>query len=114
MKLGLVIEWRLLVQNVNTWNILRLFLAARLPSDPEILKRSLADWSSRAPEWKWVDSSHLHLTFKFLGETPADRLGSLEGAAAAAVAGLPAFTAELKGLRAFPEPEHPAVVWLRI
>jgi len=62
---------------------LRLFLAINLPEET---KREIAAATTAlresAPELTWVRDSQLHLTIKFLGEQPAERLNEIQAAIA--------------------------------
>ncbi|HXQ94911.1 MAG TPA: RNA 2',3'-cyclic phosphodiesterase [Thermoplasmata archaeon] len=55
-----------------------------------------------------------HLTLKFLGEISVDAAERLAASVRAAVAPVPAFALELRGVGAFPDPERPRVVWAGI
>jgi 2'-5' RNA ligase len=63
---------------------------------------------------RWVRLDDLHLTLRFLGPTPEDRLPEL-GAAVHEVAtnGRP-FDVRLAGAGAFPSPERPRALWLGV
>lgn len=61
--------------------LMRLFVAVDL--EEEIRRRVvrfLEDLRELAPEAKWVSAESLHVTLKFLGETPDGRVGEVEGA----------------------------------
>jgi len=63
---------------------------------------------------RWVRSEGIHLTLKFLGDVPADRIGEIERALAQACAGFPAFSVSVEGLGCFPDPRRPCVVWVGV
>ena len=91
----------------------RLFFAISLPDD---VKESVGEIQRRLRKglsgMKWVDSERMHVTLKFLGNTPealvddvvvrggclADKFGSME--------------LSLEGLGAFPGPAKPRVLWM--
>ena len=60
---------------------------------------------------RWVRPELMHVTVKFLGNTPDDQLGAVVEAGAAAVAGAPACRLEVAGLGAFPKPGRPRIIW---
>ncbi len=76
---------------------MRLFIAVDLP--PLTVPAS----SPRAPE--------RHLTLRFLGETPPERIVPLRGAILRAAAGVVEFPMAIGGGGAFPEGTRPRVVW---
>lgn len=60
----------------------------------------------------WVPAQNLHLTLKFLGQQPEERLAAV-GAALAEVAGAcRPFTMALKGVGAFPALDRPRILWI--
>jgi 2'-5' RNA ligase len=59
---------------------------------------------------KAVDPDQLHVTMKFLGSTPADRVPELS-AALAETRLVDAFDVALTGLGAFPNERRPSVIW---
>lgn len=91
---------------------MRLFVAVPLP---ESLKNSLVGAQKALkevlPGVRWVKAEQLHLTLKFLGETPEDRLAAVEGALESVLASRAAFPVELAGIGAFPSEKFPRVVW---
>jgi 2'-5' RNA ligase len=75
------------------------------------LKRDLA--ATRVPV-RWARDEGLHLTLKFLGSIPADRLAKLRDALAQALAGVASFPARVAGLGAFPALERAQVLWVGV
>jgi 2'-5' RNA ligase len=60
----------------------------------------------------WVPPQNLHVTLKFLGEQPPERLTAVGAALAAPAAACQPFTIALKGVGAFPGVDHPRIVWI--
>ncbi len=90
---------------------LRTFVA--LDVGPEArggLARWMAELGPRLPGFKWVEPENLHLTLRFLGETPAERLPALREALAAAAQVAP-FELVVRGAGAFPDAAAPRVLW---
>ena len=56
----------------------------------------------------------LHLTLRFIGPTPADRIPGIERAMADAAVGVAPFTVGLRGGGAFPPSGRPRALWLGI
>jgi len=61
---------------------------------------------------KWVDPPSIHLTLKFLGDTPVERLDAIGAALAGAVASGASFTLSLARAGCFPTPRQPRVLWV--
>jgi 2'-5' RNA ligase len=90
---------------------MRLFTAIDLPS--EILLRLDRLLSALRPEAliKWSPLDNLHVTTKFVGEWPEQRVPELQEALRQVAPRKP-FEMELKGLGWFPNDRSPRVVWL--
>jgi 2'-5' RNA ligase len=92
---------------------MRLFTGIDLPDDVrERLERLLMHLRPCA-HLKWSPVYNLHVTLKFIGEWPEDKLPQLE-TALRAVAPREPIPAEVKGLGWFPNPHHPRVFWVGI
>ena len=59
----------------------------------------------------WVAPANLHLTLKFLGAVPEDRIDAVAGALGEAIRDAHPFQARMRGLGAFPSAGRPRVVW---
>ena len=57
---------------------------------------------------------NFHVTIKFLGQLPEERLEELGAALARVLRAVPAFTVEARGLGAFPTPRHANVIWAAV
>jgi len=60
---------------------------------------------------KWVRKESVHLTLKFLGDVPAERIEAIGAALKEAVKGAGPFVLEGKGMGVFPDFRRPRVVW---
>ena len=93
---------------------LRLFIALELPQDvldaldavQERLRRQLPPRIVR-----WPRPEGIHLTLKFLGETPATQREAIAGALRQAANGHAPIALMADGLGCFPNPARPRVVW---
>lgn len=99
-----------------TGTTLRLFIAVELPQE---VVRHLTDITAtlqglRIPGVRWVSLQGVHLTLKFLGDTPADQVSSITAAMSMAADGVPPFTVHVHGFGAFPGMRAPRVVWTAI
>jgi len=91
---------------------LRLFVAIDLPEDVrESLGRLQADLRRHdLPGLRWTRPEGVHLTLKFLGETPITSLAVIEGALARAVRGVPSFRLALGAPGTFGNRRGPRVL----
>jgi len=92
---------------------MRLFTGIDLPEEiRERLERLLMHLRPAA-HLKWSPVYNLHLTLKFIGEWPEEKLPQL----AAALRSIPPraqICAEVKGLGWYPNPHHPRVFWVGV
>jgi len=63
---------------------------------------------------RWVGPEGIHLTLKFLGNVPANRIEQIERAIAQACAGFSSFSFSVGGLGCFPDARRPRVVWVGV
>jgi 2'-5' RNA ligase len=98
-------------------SILRTFIAVELDytvrqalaSTQDDLRRALPHRSVR-----WVRPEGIHLTLKFLGDTPAARLQEVRSALAEAAGKVAPFSFDVQGLDCFPNPRRPRVLWVGV
>ena len=94
---------------------LRLFLAINLPEETKRdIAAATAPLRETAPELTWVRDSHLHLTIKFLGDQPAERLSEIQTTIAQVAARHRELTMALAGIGAFPNFRRARVVWMDV
>jgi len=63
---------------------------------------------------KWGAPTGIHLTLKFLGDTPRDRVPEIEAALRTACAGSAAFEVTVEGRGCFPNTRRPRVIWVAV
>ena len=96
---------------------LRTFIAVEIP--PAILDQ-VAEIQTRLKAAlpghviRWTKPDGIHLTLKFLGQTPNDQIDLIVSTLRAAVAVQPAFTLEVSGAGCYPNVHQPRVVWIGI
>jgi len=92
----------------------RLFVAVELDGHvQEALSRLRHDLQRRGLRGlRWVRPEGIHLTLKFLGETPRDRLSSITEALSTSTAGVPRHGLTLGKLGTFGSRNAPRVLWL--
>lgn len=104
---------------VDPPGVLRLFFAVPLPPEArasvgdliEQVQRSVGDGTARI---RWVRVDGLHLTLRFLGPTPEDRVTPLAEAADALARADAPFEVTLVGGGAFPSLARPRSLWIGV
>ena len=96
---------------------LRTFIAVPLPAETldglRDLQRTLG---RRVPDGvvRWVRPEGIHLTLRFLGDTPTDRLPAVQAALSAVARNASAFTISVGGVGCFPNARRPRVIWVGV
>jgi 2'-5' RNA ligase len=94
---------------------LRTFIAIRLDAE---LEENLGRTQDRLREQmaprsvRWVRPGGIHLTLKFLGDTPLDKVDEVKVALVRAAGQGAPFTFSVAGLGCFPNARRPRVVWV--
>jgi 2'-5' RNA ligase len=94
---------------------LRTFIAVELDQELRAKLRDLQGQldSQVAPRSvRWVRPEGIHLTLKFLGDTPLDRIEGVKDAVSRAAGSVRPFTFAVGGLGCFPNTSRPRVVWV--
>ena len=92
---------------------MRLFVAVNLPEElRRTIHEATAPLRAAGVRVRWVDTSAMHITLKFLGEVPAERVTEVERALERAAAGMRAFPVAVEGAGAFPSADRARVVWV--
>jgi 2'-5' RNA ligase len=89
---------------------MRLFTALDLPGDLISNLEELFRRLKPAARIQWSPPANLHVTTKFIGEWPENRLGELK-AALAALPGRPAIPVRIRRVGFFPNPHSPRNFW---
>lgn len=93
--------------------VMRTFIAVELP---ERIKREIgglqAPFKKTGTFVSWVKPKNIHVTLKFLGEVPEEKINEVFSATQKALEGKRKFTMSLKGTGAFPNPRRPRVIWV--
>ena len=93
----------------------RTFIALDMSPDVKAaLEKYVQPLKSQRSRVSWVKPQNLHLTLKFLGDTPADRLDEIAAALQEAASLAAPFSAVVSGSGVFPNDEHPRVLWVGI
>ncbi len=92
---------------------LRIFIAIPIPVTPaiEAVREELREYGSAL---RVSRDETLHLTIKFLGPTPSDRVPEIETVLHETLADQSTFELQLNGVGTFPKPSRPSVVWIGV
>ena len=96
---------------------LRTFIAIELDEMArDGLARVQAKFKKQAPDGavKWVNPEAIHLTLKFLGDTPVAKISLVADALASACQGIAPFDVSFEGRGCFPNMRRPRVVWVAV
>ena len=88
----------------------RLFVAVDAPPD---VTESLAALATPVPGFKWTRPETLHLTLRFIGDTPSDAVDAL-AEKLRAIHGIVSFVLTVGGVGVFPQRGAAQVVWAGI
>lgn len=95
--------------------LLRLFIAV---STPGAIAAQLGELSGKLrrsdADIRWERVEKMHVTLKFLGETPKEKIAELREALDRVASSTPPFTVELGGIGGFPTLRSPRVLWVGI
>ena len=89
---------------------MRLFTGLDLPAEVAGRLSGLVEQLRPAARIGWSPAENLHITTKFIGEWPEDRLAELQ-APLASLPGRPALEIRVGGLGFFPNAKSPRVFW---
>jgi 2'-5' RNA ligase len=92
---------------------MRLFIALELPPEARQAAAEVArELKSSGAEVKWVKLESMHLTLKFLGETPEGQAAEIKDALGEVCHGRAGMDLAIKSCGSFPSNTKPQVVWL--
>jgi RNA 2',3'-cyclic 3'-phosphodiesterase len=97
----------------------RVFVAIPLPAATReeigaVVERVRADADPAARDVRWVRLEGLHLTLRFLGQTPDELLPGLKAAIDRVAASMAPFRVVIGGAGAFPSVSSPRTLWLAV
>jgi RNA 2',3'-cyclic 3'-phosphodiesterase len=92
---------------------IRLFIAIELPQDvKDVLVLIQAGFKKADYPVKWVEPAGIHLTLKFLGEVPSDKIDPIKAAIEIAAQTVAPLSLALNGTGVFPNPRRTQIVWV--
>lgn len=95
----------------------RTFVAIELPSDILDVLAEVQERLRHGPgggAGRWVRKEGVHLTLKFLGDVPSERLQAIYQAVASVCAKRSTFILQIGGLGCFPNVRRPRVIWVGV
>jgi len=94
---------------------MRLFVAVNFPARlRQKIARLCRPLDAAGIPVQWVEPDQVHLTLKFIGETPSDRVEALSDALEEVAGRFRPFPLRFGPIGAFPSPRRPRVVWLGV
>jgi 2'-5' RNA ligase len=90
--------------------MLRTFIAVKIPATPS-LADVVQELGRMGASVRPVATDNLHLTLKFLGDTPQSRIAEVVEVVSRAAGAANEFDLRLVGLGAFPHAQRPDVIW---
>lgn len=91
---------------------MRLFVALEIPDDVrETIARLVGELKPLDDSWKWIRAENLHVTLKFLGETPQEKMKGICDALKGVSCRWP-IPVTFRGLGFFPNERRPRVLWI--
>jgi 2'-5' RNA ligase len=91
---------------------MRVFIAIDLPESIQAaLGRQQATFRAACPDARWTRPEGIHLTLKFLGEIPDDKVRQVTEVLTS-LAPFEPFSIEVKGFGFFPDARRPRVFWV--
>jgi 2'-5' RNA ligase len=93
---------------------MRLFVGIEIPEDVKARLRAMLAQLRPLADFRWSPVENLHVTTKFIGEWPAERLEEIKTTLSAVTAAVTAPTPieiAIRGLGWFPNPHRPRVFW---
>ncbi len=93
---------------------IRTFVALELDRDIlDYLDQLIHHWKQQTPSGvRWVKTEHLHLTLKFMGETPIQQIELIRLVLADLCSEYEAFPLALNGIGAFPSWQRVRTIWI--
>lgn len=93
---------------------MRLFVACHLPDDIKASLGRVRRITGQERQLRWVAPENLHITLKFLGETPSAKIMSVMRALKGASEKVEPFTLQVRGTGGFPSLASARVLWAGI
>lgn len=94
---------------------MRVFIGIALPPEcRRAIAEAISPFRGKRTPVSWTPEENLHVTLKFLGETPTGRLDEIGPLLDGAAGGIPSFELTVEGAGGFPSLRAPRVLWVGI
>ena len=94
---------------------LRCFIAIEIP---DTVKKEIGEAADMLRKYdadiKWVNAQNLHITLKFLGNTPEEAVPEISESLLSAVSPFRPFYIKISGTGVFPSRKSPRVIWIGV
>ena len=93
--------------------LIRTFIAIPVPESVFVLQENLKNTiSKKTGKVRWVKGNQLHLTLKFVGDTPEESIDDVRGVMQKVADQMTPFKIFIQGVGCFPKIERPRVMWV--
>ena len=93
--------------------LIRTFIAIPVPESVFVLQENLKNTiSKKTGKVRWVKGNQLHLTLKFVGDTPEESIDDVRGVMQKVARQMTPFKIFIQGVGCFPKIERPRVMWV--
>ncbi len=93
--------------------LIRTFIAIPVPESVFVLQGNLKNTiAKKTGKVRWVKRDQLHLTLKFVGETPEESIDDVRGVMQKVSNQMTPFKIFIQGVGCFPKIERPRVMWV--
>jgi 2'-5' RNA ligase len=98
-----------------TMNLIRAFIAISLPPQARDLALQVQErFRECGASLSWVQTQNVHLTIKFLGNIPEEKIGPIGMAIEKAIGETRPFAVEINEMGVFPNIQFPRVIWMGV
>ena len=95
--------------------LLRTFLSVPVPSEIVKLQKELKTVvNNHGAKVNWVQNDNIHLTLKFIGDTPEDDVDQIGHTIKDIIGSTKSMQFKISGTGCFPKKERPRILWLGI
>src|SRR3989338_2661620 len=96
-------------------NTIRAFIAVEIdPETRQKISELISKLKKSNSDVKWITEDQMHLTLKFLGNIDNSKVQDISNALSSISNNFKSFAITLSGIGAFPNLNHPRVIWLGI
>lgn len=95
--------------------LLRTFLSIPVPEEITVLQNTLKSTIvEKKARISWVKDGNIHLTLKFIGDTPEDEVKKINSTIVNIIENTSTMNFMINGSGCFPKPQRPRILWLGV